>query len=110
MVAVLLFFLYSEMINIAQKPWSVVYAANGKVYIGKVVNFPSFQLFEPYSVDIVQDPEKEEGQLTFRLTPLSEVIWAPEKLDFNREQVIFSGPLDKNSRAWKAIEEERQER
>jgi hypothetical protein len=26
-------------------------------------------------------------------------------VDFNEAQVIFSGPLDKNSRAWKAIEE-----
>lgn len=100
-------FLYFKL-NIARQPWSVVYATNGKIYLGKIVQFPKFQLFDAYTADIVQDPEKPEGQLTLRLTPLSEVSWAPKKAYFNEDQIIFYGPLEESSRAYQAIQKNRE--
>ena len=100
--AVLLaFFLYSEM-NPASKPWSVVYLNTGRLYIGKLVTFPSFQLYEAYSIEKGQDP-KDSTKETLQLVSLSGATWSPKKLYLVREQVIFYGPIQEDSVVVKSI-------
>ena len=96
-------------INTAQKPWSVVYLATGEIYIGKVSHFPRFRITgETYILQVVQSPAEEEGmepQASFQLMPIKDVLWAPEKLYLNREQVVFYGPVLETSRVGEAIKE-----
>ena len=104
---------YSEM-NIAKKPWSVVYLATGEIYVGKISCFPKFQISnDAYILQVVKVPvEQIEGQeptgettTSFQLTPIQDALWAPEKLYINRDQVIFYGPVLETSKVGEAIKE-----
>ena len=98
---------YSEM-NIAKKPWSIVYLATGEIYVGKISCFPKFQISsDAYILQVVKTLAEEgvEVQTNFQLTPIQDALWAPEKLYFNREQVIFYGPILETSKVGEAIKE-----
>ena len=98
---------YSEM-NIAKKPWSIVYLATGEIYVGKISCFPKFQISsDAYILQVVKTPAEEgvEAQTGFQLTPIQDALWAPEKLYLNREQVIFYGPVLETSKVGEAIKE-----
>ena len=47
--------------------------------------------------------DKTEKPADLQLVPLSSKPWAPAKIYFNPNQILFQGPLDENSDAAKAI-------
>ena len=104
--------------NIDKKPLSVVYLSSGEIYIGKIVKFPKFQLYDAYLLQVVKkvdenaEPQinEETGEIiqpqaktSFQLTPLADALWAPEKLYLNREQVLFYGPVKESSKVAETI-------
>lgn len=107
LVLALGYFVYSE-VNIAKKPWSVVYLATGEIYVGKISHFPKFQVSgDAYILQLVKTPAEEgvEAQTSFQLTPILDALWAPEKLYLNRDQVVFYGPVLETSQVAEAIKE-----
>jgi len=83
--------------NQAQKSYSVVYLASGEVYVGKLSIFPRISLSEAYLLQIVQDP-KDSSKSSFRLNPLKDSLWSPEKVYLNRDQIIFYGKVGEGSK------------
>ena len=75
----------------------MVYLSSGKVYVGKIVRFPNFQLYQAYQVDSKPDPQ-DSAKVTVDLIPVSQAAWAPKKLHLNKDHVIFYGPLSEKSR------------
>lgn len=99
--------------QVSKIPWSVIYLRTGEIYIGKIIAFPKFQVFEAYQLQVTQVPveqnkEAVEGQEqtttpNIRLTPVKEALWAPKKLYFNENQIMFYGPIEETSAIAKAI-------
>ena len=84
--------------------FSVVYLQTGELYVGKLTLFPKMKLDTTYAVARMQDP-KDAAKNTFQLNPLNEMVWAPQTLYLNRDNVVFYGPLDENSNAAKGLKE-----
>jgi len=99
----LLFVLVSFYFNWQEKEnYSVVYLSTGEIYIGKLSYFPKLTLTDAYLLQVLKDPS-DSTKNTFQLAPLSEALWSPERIYLNREQVIFSGPMNESSKAFQAI-------
>ncbi len=84
------------------KPYSVVYLATGEIYIGKLSTFPQFELKDAYLLQTVKDKD-DPAKSNFQLTPLTDTLWSPVKINLNSRQVVFYGPLRDNSRAAEAL-------
>ena len=90
----------------SEKPWSVVYLTTGKIYIGKIVKFPKFQLLDAYLLRVVKSQGEEgETEENLQLSPVDETLWAPEKLYLNPKQIIFYGPIKETSKIAETIRE-----
>jgi hypothetical protein len=82
--------------------YSVVYLTSGEVYVGKLSYFPSMTMTDAYLIQIVKDQE-DPTKSSFQLAPLSKTIWSPKVLRINRNQVIFSGPIEDTSQVAQTI-------
>lgn len=111
LIAIFGFAVYSDR-NLDKKQLSVVYMSSGEIYVGKIVKFPKLQLMDAYLLQAVKkidenaepqtDPETGEiiqpqAKTSFQLTPLSEALWAPQRLYLNKDQVLFYGPVKDSS-------------
>lgn len=88
--------------GIFNKPYSAVYLTTGEIYIGKLSTFPKLVLTDAYLLQIVpssNDPTKQ----TFQLAPLKDALWSPERMYFNKEQVIFTAPIREDSQVAKTL-------
>lgn len=81
-----------------EKPYYVVYAANGEIYVGQASWIPRFHLTDTYILQATNpsDLSKTPGT-NFQMVPLSSTPWAPKKVYFERNQIIFYGPIDEKS-------------
>lgn len=110
LAALLAFCVYSEM-NMAKKPWSVIYLASGEIYVAKISHFPKLWISsDAYLLQVVKTPvETEEGtqetETNFQLTPVKEALWAPKKLYLNRDQIVFYGPISETSQIAETLRE-----
>ncbi|OGG45154.1 hypothetical protein A2673_02105 [Candidatus Kaiserbacteria bacterium RIFCSPHIGHO2_01_FULL_50_13] len=80
---------------------SVIYLANGDLYVGTVTTFPRLTLHEGYQFQTSGDASTPQS----RLVPLSEASWAPGNLHFSKSQIVFYGPLRESSTIYKAIKD-----
>jgi len=85
--------------------YSIVYLASSEIYVGKVRTFPVFQLKDAYIFRVIQD-EKDPEKSNFSLVPVSEALWAPEKLYINKDQILFHGLLLETSSIAKTLAEQ----
>src|SRR3989339_1701864 len=69
--------------NQSQKSYSVVYLASGEVYVGQLSLFPKMSLSDAYILQVTQDP-KDATKNNFRLIPLKDALWSPDKIYLNR--------------------------
>ena len=83
---------------------SVIYLANGDLYVGKLTTFPRLVLHEGYQYQTAPDP-KDPSKSISRLVPMSEASWAPVQVSLNKSQVIFYGTLLESSDIYKAIKD-----
>src|SRR3989344_1017589 len=81
---------------------SVIYLANGDLYVGKLTTFPRLTLHEGYQYQTAPDP-KDPSKSISRLVPMSEASWAPVQVNLNKSQIIFYGPLQEKREIYKAI-------
>ncbi len=87
----------------AQKSYSVVYLSSGEIYVGHLSSFPRLQLTDSYLLHVAKDPN-DATKSNFQLTPLSDALWAPQKLYLNREHILFYGPLSEASKVAQALQ------
>ena len=106
-ITIFLWFLFDfSQSSLSKKTYSVVYLSSGEIYIGRLQRFPRWKLSDAYifqSAKNSDDPAKN----TFQLVPLKDALWAPKEIYLERDQIIFSGPLDENSRAAQALKQAR---
>ena len=83
------------------KPYFVVYTANGEIYVGKASLIPRFHLTDAYLLQATSPPNLSPPAggpgTNFQMVPLSSTPWAPKKIYFGQNQIIFYGPIDENS-------------
>lgn len=88
------------------RSYFVVYTANGEIYVGKASWTPRFHLTDAYILQATgpsgpSATSAGSGQATpgnnFQMVPLSSTPWAPKKVYFERNQIIFYGPIDEKS-------------
>ncbi len=96
LVVFLVFMLISAK-NPGNKGYSVIYLSTGEVYLGKISNFPRMTMKDGYILQIVKDAT-DPSKSSFQLNPLKEAVWSPTKLFLNRDQVLFYGPINKDSK------------
>ena len=77
--------------------YSVVYLTTGEVYVGKLRTFPNLILTDAYILTITKDPT-DTNKNNFQLNPISEALWAPKSINLVKENIVFYGPLLKNSK------------
>ncbi len=77
--------------------YSVVYLTTGEVYVGKLRTFPNLTLTDAYILAITKDPA-DASKNNFQLNPIKEALWAPKSINLVKENVVFYGPLLKNSK------------
>ena len=81
---------------------SVVYVTTGEVYIGNLSTHPKFAVTDAYKFQTTKDPV-DPLKIKTQLIPFSTALWAPRVVYFNREQVVFYGPLSESSKVFQAI-------
>ena len=81
---------------------SVVYVTTGEVYIGNLSTHPKFAVTDAYKFQTTKDPA-DPLKIKTQLIPFSTALWAPRVVYFNREQVVFYGPLSESSKVFQAI-------
>ena len=89
------FFKYREMLE--NNTYSVVYLTTGEVYVGKLTNFHGMRLSSGYILQVTKDAT-DPTKTNFQLNPINEALWAPQYLDINEKNVVFSGPLSPTSK------------
>lgn len=82
--------------------YSVVYLSTGEVYVGRLSTFPQFKLTNSYILTTTKDTT-DSTKSNFQLNPINEALWAPKYLNINRDQVIFYGPILKDSNIGKTL-------
>lgn len=80
------------------KPYFVVHTANGEIYVGRASWTPRFHLTDVYLLQATSPSDLSATPGTnFQMVPLSSTPWAPKKIYFERNQIIFYGPIDEKS-------------
>ncbi len=82
--------------------YSVVYLSTGEVYVGKLSTFPRFELKNGYILQVTKDTT-DPSKNNFQLNPVSDAIWAPQELNFVKENVVFYGKLSVSSKIAETI-------
>lgn len=77
----------------SQGEYSMVYVSTGEIYVGKLATFPNLKLTGAFAIVT----NKETGNVEMKA--FSGAVWAPREVIFNREQVVFYGPLTEDSQA-----------
>lgn len=101
-ILVIFFSIYGNEIN--KEEYSVVYLSTGEVYVGKL-SLPAWDLKDVYIFQAVKDPVKQ-GKNNFQLSAVKDALWAPEVIHLVKENVIFYGPLKKESRIVQTLTEQ----
>ncbi len=78
------------------KPYTVVYLTSGEIYIGRLSTFPRLILDDSYILQMAPN-EEDPGQTGFQLMPLSNTLWAPQRIYLNRDHIIFTAPVRDDS-------------
>ena len=81
---------------------SVVYVTTGEGDMGKLWTHPKFAVTDAYKFQTTKDPA-DPLKIKTQLIPFSTALWAPRVVYFNREQVVFYGPLSESSKVFQAI-------
>lgn len=77
--------------------YSVVYLTNGEIYIGKPISFSEVRLTDIYLLQVIKDSQ-DPTKSNFQLQPLKQMIWSPKELYFEKNNILFYGPLEETSR------------
>ena len=103
-VIVLIIALGAYFVNEAMNPkgYSVVYLSNGELYVGRLATFPELKLHDGYIFQAVPDTA-DPNKKNFQINPLTDALWAPEYVSFNKGQVLFYGPLLEESQIFQTI-------
>lgn len=88
--------------KIAPRPYSAVVLANGDVYFGQVAYFPRFSLSNAYILQVGVDPENPEQSIP-QIVPANLLLWAPEQLLINRDQVLSVSVVGEDSQVMQLI-------
>ena len=88
--------------RITPRPYSAVILASGDVYFGQLSYFPRLSLSDPYTLQTVADPNNPE-QVTSQIVPLDLLVWSPNKLFLNRDQVISISRVGEDSQVMQLI-------
>ncbi|MBI4086842.1 hypothetical protein HY416_02565 [Candidatus Kaiserbacteria bacterium] len=97
-LAVIYFFIFIRQ----SSEYSIVYLSTGDTYVGHLSTFPRLTLTDGYILQFIKhsdDPSKD----AYQLTPLKDLVWAPEYLYLNGDQVLFSGPFSDTSKVLQTI-------
>ena len=97
----LIFALFGQKMK-ANDGYSVVYMTTGEVYVGKISTFPSFTISNGFILQAIKDPT-DSTKNTFQLNPFKNTFWGTEKLHLNSKQIVFYGPIGKDSQIDKAL-------
>ncbi len=82
--------------------YSVVYLSTGQIYIGELNVFPIMKLKNSYILTTGQD-NTDPQKTNLQLSPVNEILWAPKYLYLNRDEIVFYGPILKNSKVGQAL-------
>ena len=104
-VAVLIVAALAVAMYVAQtinKPYVAVLLTSGDLYIGQASYFPSFVLTDVHSLQAVPDPENPD-QVLPQLVPLDLSVWAPDKININRDEIVFTTSVGKDSQVMQQL-------
>lgn len=99
---VLFFLLKKPVVKEVKNDYSVVYLATGEIYVGELSMFPKLTLSNGFILQTIKDPN-DPTKNTFGLNPLKNTFWGSEKLNLNRDHVVFYGLVGKDSQIGKAL-------
>ncbi|KKQ41487.1 MAG: hypothetical protein US60_C0038G0013 [Microgenomates group bacterium GW2011_GWC1_37_8] len=102
LLAVVLLFAGAYIWKITPRPYSAVVLTNGDIYFGQVSYFPKFSLTNAYILQIASDPNNPE-QAVPQIVPTDLLLWAPEKLVLNRDQVLSISEVGEDSQVMELI-------
>lgn len=86
------------------RSYSMVYLANGEVYIGKLTTFPRFQMKDAYMLQSTPDAS-DPKKVSYQLKPIKETIWSPAVIYLKEAQIVFYGPLSADNQIVNQIQE-----
>ena len=89
--------------NNEAKSYSIVYLSSLEIYVGHLHTYPRLMMTDAYLLQNVQTTTGKTPQTDVQLAPLSSKVWAPTEIYINPKQVLWRGPLNQNSDAYKAI-------
>lgn len=85
------------------RSYFIVYTVRGEIFVGKASWFPRLNLTDVYIVQTsVVTPEGIPGG-NLQLVPLKDTPWSPKKVYFERDQIIFYGPVEEGSGVAQAL-------
>ncbi|MFH1694436.1 MAG: hypothetical protein ABH880_01630 [Patescibacteria group bacterium] len=94
-------YLYAD--KILTKSYVAVHLTNGDTYFGQLDRFPKLQLGDVHVIQPVPDSENP-GQTTLQVVPLNLIaFWGPDKLQINRDQVVFIAKIGEDSQVMQVI-------
>ena len=82
--------------------YSVVYLTTGEVYVGKLATFPCLQLKDAYVLQVTKDAT-DATKNNFQLNPINQALWAPQSINFIKDNVVFYGKLSPTSKIAETI-------
>lgn len=96
--------------------YSIVYLANGELYIGKLSLYPRWKLESAYLLQTIKTNVTEPGpnktvvssvKTSYQLVPVNGAIWSPQVLYINSKQVMYYGPVQDNSQVAQSLKDKK---
>jgi len=85
----------------AKETYHAVFLTSGDLYFGRLHTFPRLRLSDVYFLD----RDQANPQAPYRLTKFSNAFWGPgDRLELNRENVVWINTLSDESPVAKAIQ------
>jgi len=95
LIALLVYLIVLTVRKSSEDEYTAVYLNTGDLYFGKVVQFPKFGLKDVW---FLQTQTDQTGQVNFTLIKFTDAVYLPEdRLEINKDNVIWMTKLDKNS-------------
>jgi hypothetical protein len=103
---VVLGFIYWD--KIFGRSYVAVHLTNGDTYFGQLYRFPKLQLGDVHVIQPMADPN-DSTKTILQVVPLNLVaFWGPDKLQLNRDQVIFIGKVGSDSQVMQVIKKSKE--
>lgn len=94
--------IYPGMFN---KQYTAISTINGEFYVGRASSWPyssTVKLYDVFALQNIRSSVDDPGDI--QLIPLTNSLWQPNSISFNKNNIVFSGEVNPASEIAKTIE------